>query len=290
MWLVLGAIAAVALVAVIVYVATTRGKESTDDAQTQADIVPLAPRVGGAVSRVLVQENGHVRQGDVLLAIDDADYRVKLQQAEAELAAAQAAVAQAGPEASVDAIERDRTRRLNAQGATPKQQLDKAEAAARSSRASLLQAQAKLASAEAAVALARLQLGYTTVASPGDGTVSDLTARVGQTLAADQPFAQFVPDRTYVVANFKETQTGAMRAGQRASISIDAYPHRSFEGRVESLSAATGAQFSLLPPNNATGNFVKVVQRVPVRIALVDPPGDVVLRSGLSANVTVYVR
>jgi membrane fusion protein (multidrug efflux system) len=290
MWLVLGAIAVLALVAAIVYVAATGGKESTDDAQTQADIVPLAPQVGGAVVRVLVQENGHVKQGDVLLAIDDADYRVKLEQAEAELAAAQAAVARAGPEAAENATELDRTRRLNAQGAAPKQQLDRSEAAARSSRASLLQAQAKLAAAQAAVSLARLQLGYTTVVSPGEGTVSDLTAGVGQILAADQPFAQFVPDRRYVVANFKETQTGAMRPGQRASIAVDAYPRRSFEGRVESLSAATGAQFSLLPPNNATGNFVKVVQRIPVRIALVDPPDDVDLRSGLSANVTVYVR
>jgi membrane fusion protein (multidrug efflux system) len=246
--------------------------------------------VGGAVLRVPVQDNGQVKRDDLLLVIDDADYRVKLQQAEAELAAAQAAVAHAGPVASEDAIELDRTRRLNAQGAAPKQQLDKADAASRASRASLLQAQGKVAAAEAAAALAKLQLGYTTVVSPGDGTVSDLTAHVGQILAPDQPFAQFVPDRTYVVANFKETQTGAMRPGQRASVSIDAYPHRSFEGRVESLSAATGAQFSLLPPNNATGNFVKVVQRVPVRIELVDPPDDVVLRSGLSANVTVYVR
>ena len=120
--------------------------------------------------------------------------------------------------------------------------------------------------------------------------MSNLTARVAATLSVGQPVAQFVPDRVYVTADFKETQTGDMRPGQRAKISLDAYPHRSFEGRVESLSAGTGAVFSLLPLDNATGNFVKVVQRVPVRIVFVDLPSDVAMCAGLSVDVTVYLR
>ena len=126
--------------------------------------------------------------------------------------------------------------------------------------------------------------------APVSGRVSSLSARVAATLAVGQPVAQLVPDAVYITANFKETQTGDMHHGQRATISLDAYPHQGFEGRVESLSAGTGAVFSLLPPDNATGNFVKVVQRVPVRIVLVDPPSDVPMRAGLSADVTVYLR
>jgi len=112
----------------------------------------------------------------------------------------------------------------------------------------------------------------------------------GQILAAEQSFAQFVPDHAYVVANFKETQIGGMKPGQSATIDIDALPGRELHGRVDSLAAGTGASFSLLPPDNATGNFVKVVQRVPVRITLVDAPPDLALRPGLSASVTVDVR
>ena len=151
-------------------------------------------------------------------------------------------------------------------------------------------ARGKVTAAQAALDLARLQLSYTRVAAPADGRVAALTARVAQILSPGQPFAEFVPNHTYVTANLKETQTGEMRAGQRAKITISAYGGRTFEGRVESLSAGTGAVFSLLPPNDATGNFVKVVQRVPVRIAFVAPPTDVTLRAGLSVDVTVYVR
>ncbi|HEY3449952.1 MAG TPA: HlyD family secretion protein [Myxococcales bacterium] len=149
-------------------------------------------------------------------------------------------------------------------------------------------AQARVAGAEAALNLARLQLSYTRVVAPGDGTVTELSAREGQLAQAGQPLASLVPEATYVVANFKETQIGKMRPGQRATVKIDTYGHRRFEGRVESLSGGTGARFSVLPPENATGNFVKVVQRVPVRIAWVRPP-DVPLRAGLSTNITVYV-
>ncbi len=151
-------------------------------------------------------------------------------------------------------------------------------------------ANARVRSAEASLALAKLQLGYTKISAPADGFASKLTVHEGQLVTMGQPLIQLVPNATYLVANFKETQVGHMHVGQPAEIKIDALPGRSFEGKIESLSGGTGASFSLLPADNATGNFVKVVQRVPVRVAWVNPPGDVDLRAGLSADVTVDVR
>ncbi len=157
-------------------------------------------------------------------------------------------------------------------------------------RASADLASARVRSAEAALVLAKLQLGYTRIAAPADGYASKLTVHGGQLVSVGQPLIELVPANTYVIANFKETQVGRMQIGERAEIEIDALPARKFEGKVESLSGGTGASFSLLPADNATGNFVKVVQRVPVRIAWVNPPPGVALRAGLSADVTVDVR
>jgi membrane fusion protein (multidrug efflux system) len=149
-------------------------------------------------------------------------------------------------------------------------------------------ARARAESAKAALDLAKLQLSYTDITAPSDGVVSKLSAHVGQLLSTGQPIVELVPTGTYVIANFKETQVGAMRPGQRAKIEIDAYPHHDFEAKVESLAGATGASFSLLPADNATGNFVKVVQRVPVRLSWVNPPADAAFLAGLSVDATVY--
>ncbi len=151
-------------------------------------------------------------------------------------------------------------------------------------------AHARVRSSEAALAIARLQLSYTTVTAPSDGVISRLAAHEGQLIQAGQAAAMLVPSTTYVVANFKETQIGRMRAGDTASVRIDAFPGRVFHGTVESLSGGTGSRFSLLPPDNASGNFVKVVQRVPVRIRWTDMPRDISLRAGLSADVTVAMH
>jgi membrane fusion protein, multidrug efflux system len=150
--------------------------------------------------------------------------------------------------------------------------------------------QARIRSAEAALALAKLQLSYTKITAPADGYASKLTVHEGQLVTMGQPLIELVPVATYVIANFKETQVGRMHVGQPVEIKVDALPGQTFQGKVESLSGGTGASFSLLPADNATGNFVKVVQRVPVRVAWVSPPGDGTLRAGLSADVTVDVR
>lgn len=158
-----------------------------------------------------------------------------------------------------------------------------------SARAQAALAHAKYDSAKAQLDLAKLQLSYTKVLSPADGLASRLTVHPGQLVAIGQPVIQLVPVLTYVVANFKETQVGEMRPGQNAEVEVDAYPGRKLHGKVESISGGTGASFSLLPADNATGNFVKVVQRVPVRIVWENLPAETPMRAGLSADVTVQV-
>jgi len=151
-------------------------------------------------------------------------------------------------------------------------------------------ARANLKNAQAALEQARLQLSYTRITAPFDGTLSQLAVREGQFVQPAQMVVEIVPPTSYVVANFKETQIGRMKPGQRVKIEIDAFPGRSFDGRVQSIAAGTGAWFSLLPPDNASGNFVKVVQRVPVKIVWTKLPIDLMPQAGLSATVTVYLK
>lgn len=156
-------------------------------------------------------------------------------------------------------------------------------------RATAALAHAKVNSARAALQAAQLNLSYTKITAPADGIASKLSVHPGGLVAPGTPIVQLVPLRTYVIANFKETQVKAMRPGQRASIKIDAFGGKEFEGKVESLSGGTGASFSLLPPDNASGNYVKVVQRVPVRVSWNGPASDRIA-AGASAEVTVYTK
>lgn len=203
--------------------------------------------------------------------------------------AAQAALAQGQAQVAVarESKEAARTRVREAKGRLS--QSEPIDAQLAGARAGAELAHARVRSAEAMLELAKLQLSYTRIVAPADGIASKLSAREGQLLSVGQPVVEVVPLAVYVTANFKETQVGHMKPGQRAVIHVDAYPGRALEGRVESLAGGTGASFALLPADNATGNFVKVVQRVPVRIALVNPPGDLMLRAGLSAEVEVQL-
>jgi membrane fusion protein (multidrug efflux system) len=297
---------------------------TTDDAQVEGHIVPVLPKVSGYVADVRVEENQPVHKGDVLVVLDDRDYKAKLEQANADLAVSEAAAgtsdkASGQAEAQYNAAraavteaearqwqaQRDleRYRKLAAKDVIGAQELESYEAAAKVASANVRASEEQMAAMSAGVQSARakeasslasrdqaaLQLSYTQIAAPSDGIVSKKDVEVGQLVQAGQPLFSIVPlNDVWVVANLKETQLAHVNAGDRVEIKVDTYPGRKFYGRVESLSPATGAKFSLLPPDNATGNFTKVVQRVPVRIRLEGAPDPVhPLRPGMSVQVAI---
>jgi membrane fusion protein (multidrug efflux system) len=287
----------------------SRSHVSTDNAQVDGHIVPILPKVGGFVAEVRVEENHSVKAGDTLVVLDDRDLRARLAQTEADLAAllatvssrgrvgqAEAAVAQAQAQAVKAIADLQRIEPLARQNVVSQQQLDAARAAAAAAEAQLAAAQAMLVGADARVAAARatrdqaaLQLSYTRITAPANGVVSKKAVELGQLVQPGQPLMTVVPlEDVWVTANLKETETADVTPGDSADITVDAYQGVHFRGHVESLSPATGAKFSLLPPDNATGNFTKVVQRIPVRIHL-DSPVDPahMLRPGMSVVATI---
>jgi membrane fusion protein (multidrug efflux system) len=221
---------------------------------------------------------------------DDAIPQAQVDNLTSQAAAMHAAVAQA--QANVAAAQEmknnARTRIAEAAGRVEQSAPVDAQVAVAKANADL--AAARAGAAEVALAQAQLNLSYTKVVAPQDGNISKLGVRAGQIIQPSQTITNVLPDVTYVVANFKETQVGAMKIGQTAEIVLDAYPDRTLHAKVESVSFGTGAQFSMLPPDNASGNFVKVVQRVPVKLVWTDLPNDMHLEAGLSADVTVRLK
>jgi membrane fusion protein (multidrug efflux system) len=314
-----------------VYLDDAERFQSTDDAFIAARQSELAPKVSGYITAVPVTDNQHVAAGDVIARIDDRDYRIALDQAEAQVAAAQASiensdaqlqVQQAQISANEAQVEQaqaalvfaeqqaNRYQDLVKTGAGTVQneqqyssQLRQQQAALASARASLRVAQRQLESLKAqrasAVASlvqakaqrdqAQLNLSYTTVTAAQPGRVVNLTAAVGQFAQPGTNLAMFVPDQVWVTANFKEIQLDRMRSGEPVTLDIDAYPGRAIRGHVDSIQPGSGTAFSLLPAQNATGNYVKIVQRVPVKIVIDNPPTDVALGPGMSAVPTVRV-
>ena len=394
---IIGGVVLLVLIVIGVWFWLTRGRESTDDAQVDAYVTPIASRVGGTILRVAIGDNQQVDTGAVLVDIDPRDYQVALDRARAELANAQAELAvakanvpitstetdnnvaaakggvdraaagiveaQHGLEAAKarlstaqarkreldatatkDAKDVERFKGLLAKDEIAQQQFDAAVAQAESSkaaadsagaqvqeadaaikgaesrlvsahggqavaaaelrsagtapeqmaviRARASSAEARVKQAEATVKQAELNLEYTTIKAPFKGTVSRKTVQPGQVIQPGQPTMTIIPlEQVWITANFKETQLEHMRAGQKVDVDVDAYGGKHFSGRVETIAPATGARFSLLPPENASGNFVKVVQRVPVRIVLdagQDP--EHLLRPGMSVTPIVYTR
>jgi len=286
-----------------------RSHVSTDNAQVDGHIIPVLPKVGGYVAEVRIDENRPVKAGDTLVVLDDRDFRARLAQTDADLAAllatvssrtrvgqADAAVAQAQANALKAIADLARIEPLAIQNVVSQQQLDAARAAATAAQAQLASAQAALVGADARVAAARasrdqaaLQLSYTRITAPSNGVVSKKAVEIGQLVQAGQPLMTVVPlEDVWVTANLKETETADVTPGDSADITVDAYAGVHFRGHVESLSPATGAKFSLLPPDNATGNFTKVVQRIPVRIHLDGAPDPAhQLRPGMSVVATI---
>jgi membrane fusion protein (multidrug efflux system) len=311
-----------------------RFRESTDDAYVGADIVVLRPKVAGFIVEERVADNQAVRKGELLVKLDDRDYRAALAKAEAAVAAQRALLgnleatgrqqravieqARAGVAATdaEDLRTRDDQQRYHSllvKSAVSLQSSQRADADYRQAQANGHKARAGLAAAEreldviasrrsqaeaalrqaqAELELARLNLAYTEVRAPVDGVVGNRRARAGAYAQAGEQLLAIVPARgLWVDANFKEDQLARLRPGQRVDIDADALPGRVFHGRVQDLAPATGAQFSVLPPENATGNFTKIVQRVPVRILLDDADGALGrLRPGLSVTAVIDTR
>ena len=305
----------------------------TDDAYLQSDLTPLSALVAAPVLKVLVNDFQTVHKGELLVQLDDSVYAAQLEQADANVAGAAAAIgnllaqenlqqakitsaqaALAGAEATDwrDSLEATRQEKLLATGiAGTEQEVERADAAHRVSQAQLAQAQAtvdaarlelkvqqsqegqlaaSLKAAQAQRNLAQINVGYTRIASPVDGMVSQRRVYPGQYVGVGTQVIAVVPlADIYVIANYKETQLTRIRTGQPAEVRVDSFPGVVLHGHVQSWSPGTGSQFALLPPDNATGNFTKVVQRVPVKITLDSKGGlGTLLRPGMSVETTIH--
>ncbi len=300
------------------------GLENTDDAQIEGRIVSISSRVSGQVQKVYVTDNQVVKAGDPLVDLDRTELESRLAAAQADLIAARANlsssesdVAGANSRLKLSEIELNRIRKLAKDGVVSQSEVDTRQAQYDQAKASYDQAMARLGGgkselvknqpaspgaalakvlqAEAALQLAKVNLSYTTISAPIDGVVSRKNVEVGQILAPMSSLLALVNlNEVWVVANFKEDQLKHMKVGQSARIKVDSYGGKAFEGEVASIAAATGSKFSLIPPDNASGNFVKVVQRVSVLLHFKShenqAEGGIVLRPGLSAYVSVTTR
>ncbi|UGY03897.1 HlyD family secretion protein [Bradyrhizobium quebecense] len=315
------------------YITTGRYLETTDDAYVKADSTIIAPKVSGYIAEVLVADNEPVKAGQLLARIDDRDFKIALNQARADVAAAEAAVKNLDAQielqqpliqqqaAEVDATEanlkfaqqeRARYDDLMKSGSGTIQRAQQTDAALRSRTAQLEQGKAGLIAADKKIEVlstqraqaiaqldraravelqAALNHSYTQITAPVDGTVGARSLRVGQYVQAGTQLMAVVPlDQVYVVANFKETQLTHVRNGAPVELRVDSFHSTKLKGHVDSLSPASGLEFALLPPDNATGNFTKIVQRVPVKILLDDESLKGSLRPGMSAVPTVNTK
>jgi membrane fusion protein (multidrug efflux system) len=315
------------------YLTHGRYLETTDDAYVKADSTIISPKVSGYIAQVLVGDNEKVKAGQLLAVIDDRDFRTALDQANADVAASEAAVRNldaqitlqqpvieqgtadiAAAEANLKFAQEEQQRYdgLMKTGSGTIQRAQQTDAALREKvaqlqhgKSGLLAAQrkvdvlttdrakavAQLDHARAVAQQAELNLSYTKISAPVDGTVGARSLRVGQFVQAGTQLMAVVPlEAVYVVANFKETQLTHVRDGQPVEIRIDGFHETRLRGHVDSLSPASGLEFALLPPDNATGNFTKIVQRVPVKIVLDDHTLSGLLRPGMSAEPTVDTK
>ena len=306
----------------------------TDDAQIDGDISPVVTRVGGYVDSILFEENEKVTQGQVLVKLDERDYKIKLEQAlaaerganagidvsrsqisstSANSASAKAQVESAKAKLWQATKDYERYANLVQDGSITQQQFDQAKVEKEVAQASYQAAQDQYQAAleqvgttksqlevtnigvdqrQADVDFAKLQLSYTNITAPATGIVSKKNVQKGQLVQAGQTLFSIVNESSiYVTANFKETQLEKIKTGAKVNLVVDAYPDEKIDGEVYNFSPATGAKFSLLPPDNATGNFVKVVQRIPVKI-IIKTTKEIMekLRPGMSVKVSVITE
>lgn len=285
--------------------------QSTDDAYVETTTVSVAPKVSGEIIEVYVKDNQQVKAGDPIAKIDPRDYEVRLAQTDA--AYQKKILDQKNAKATLDAVnsekelaKRDVERYTNLYkaGAVSKQVLDNAKTRYDAVMANQTKAKenifsdgksvadADLKSLKAQRDIAALNLSYTTIYAPQDGTVSAKRVEKGMMVAAGSPLFTLVPNDVWVVANFKETQLEKMRPGMSVTMKIDTYPHHKFKGKIDSIQRSSGAKSSLFPPENAVGSFVKIVQRIPVKIVFTEKidPNKYIIVPGMSVVPKVRVK
>lgn len=277
-FMIVGAVVAIGLVAGYLISAYNKTHISTDDAFIEGSIHTIAARVSGSVKTVLVNDNQLVNPGDVLVELDPTDYRSRVEASRANLELQRATLRQAERELK-------RAKALFDQDAGSADRYDKAV-----STREIAAAQVKLADEQLRQAV--LNLGYTTIVAPSGGYVTRKSVQIGNQVQVGQPLMAIVGlDDIHIIANYKETELEHIRPGQNVRIKVDAYPGRIIKGTVDSIMAGTGVSFSLFPAENATGNYVKVVQRVPVKIVLEkDADKDHLLKVGMSVEPTVLAK
>ena len=285
--------------------------ETTDDAFVEGHIIRVSPKVTGIIEKLYIDDNEHVKKGQLLLTIDDRDYKVKYEQAKAAYEMAlyrqKSAVVDknaAQTDMKVAQQDFDRYKNLYEKGAVSQQEYDRAKSKYDLAKANLATAQqnvfskeknkvadAELKRLEALMNQAKLELSYTKIFASEDGKITNRSAEEGAYINAGAPLFSIVPDKRWVVANFKETQLDKIRVGQKVKIKVDAYPHLKLYGVVDSIQSSTGAKTSMFPPENAVGSYVKVVQRVPVKIVFtskIEPQYSI--EPGMSVVPKVYVK
>ncbi len=278
--------------------------QSTDDAFVEGHIVSIAPRVEGPVLKLLIDDNQLVKKGDLLLEIDPKDYEVKLQQAKAKLEEAKASLVRTENQVtkSLSDLEfaqndYERYSKMFEKGIASKQDYDSslnkltsAQSGSNAAKAMYDEISASIKRLEAEVEQDELNLSYTKIYAPEEGLITNRSVEQGNYVQVAQPMFAIVPEKMWVVANFKETQLANMKPGQPVEIKVDTYRGKKFQGKVDSIQRASGAKASLFPPENAVGSYVKIVQRVPVKIVFTEDISKYNIVPGMSVVPEVKVK
>lgn len=278
--------------------------KSTDDAFIEGHIVTVAPRISGSVLSLKIEDNQEVKKGDLLLEIDPNDYEAKLKQSKAKLEEAHAALISAENQvertfSDLDFAKNDfeRFTKMEEKGIASKQdyeasknKLTAAQSNSNSAQAKFNEVQASIKKLEAEVEQDELNLSYTKIYAAEDGLITNRTVEQGNYVQTAQPLFAIVPEKMWIVANFKETQIANMKKGQPVKIKIDTYGSKKFKGEVDSIQRSTGSKQSLFPPENAVGSYVKIVQRVPVKIVFKEDISKYNIVPGMSVVPEVKVK
>lgn len=278
--------------------------KSTDDAFIEGNIITVAPRVSGLVLNLNIEDNQEVKKGDLLLEIDPNDYQAKLREKKAELEEAKASLIRAENDVTkslsdLDFAQNDYERysKMKEKGISSKQdyeaslnKLTNAQSNNNAAKAKYNEIQYTIKRLEAEVEQEELNLSYTKIYATTDGKITNRSVEQGNYIQTAQPLFAIVPAKVWVIANFKETQLANMKPGQPVKIKIDTYGHKKFKGKVDSIQRSTGAKASLFPPENAVGSYVKIVQRVPVKITFDEDISEYNIVPGMSVVPEVKVK